>query len=170
MSRQSTHDLKSFLRVSDVKETWSFRGARLGVYAGHLQHIDRINSRNPVQICRSAAHHFYWFYIARRDFECTRQNPSAGGRDDRGVRVASTTRIYLYGGSEARRDARRCRQAMVIAGKSEAPVDLNRTPEVAHLSSPFVFMHATRELCRHRSAYPKQQCAPGKPLASRAMA
>src|SRR5258708_39902467 len=33
----------------------------------------------------------------------------------------------------------------------------------SRLSFSFPFMHVERELCRHRSDYPKQRCAPGKP-------
>jgi hypothetical protein len=116
--------------------SWS----KLGVYASHLQRIDRIDSRNPVQICRSAADRFYWFYIPRRILDCTGKTFLSGVAHDRGFRVDSAAWLYLWRASPARREARSCRRALVIAGKSEAPVDASRITDIAYLSFPFALM------------------------------
>lgn len=97
--------------------------SEIGDYGSRLQHVDRINPGNSVQVCRSAADHFFWFYIPLRYFGCTRLDSFTDGGHDRGVRGTSAVRLYLRGAFQVCRNARPCRQAMVIAGKSEALIE-----------------------------------------------
>src|SRR5258708_14207787 len=114
--------------------------------AGYLQHVDRIVSGISIQVHRSAAPHFRGFGRPGRDFDCRRQKPFSDVVRGRDFRVPPAARLYLHGVSQGGRDARSCRRAMVIAGKSEASVDISRTPDVAAFRFPFPLCTSTANL------------------------
>jgi hypothetical protein len=112
--------------------------SKLRDHVGYLEHVDRIDSGISIQVHRSAARHFPRLGRPGRDLDCGRQKLFADVVDDRGFRVPSAAWLYLYRASQGRREARRCRRAMVIAGKSKAPVDVSRTSDVTALRFPLL--------------------------------
>ena len=97
-------------------------GVRLCHYAGDLQHADWIDTRNSIQISRSAPSHCSRRGLLCGTFQCAGRHIVADNSADRDICDPAAAWISLHRAAQARRDAGPCRRTMSLAGNPEASI------------------------------------------------